>query len=132
MKIFTNRYRDFRPAQGIPVRITYGAPKWRLPYVITASAKTVTPGPWFMQGTDEEFTERYRAMLDRHGVEKIRAELQTISDLNGGKDVVLLCFDDISKGLCHRTLFAEWWRERTGETVRELQENANVNQIVLF
>lgn len=50
MKIYTNRYRDFTPAQGIPVRITYGSPKWRLPYTLAASAKTVTPGRWFMDG----------------------------------------------------------------------------------
>ena len=67
MKIYTNRYHDFTPSQGIPVRITYGSPRWRLPYTIAASAKTVTPGRWFMEGTDEEFTERYRAMLDSHG-----------------------------------------------------------------
>lgn len=44
MKIYTNRYHDFTPSQGIPVRITYGSPRWRLPYTIAASAKTVTPG----------------------------------------------------------------------------------------
>lgn len=60
MKIYTNRYHDFTPSQGIPVRITYGSPRWRLSYTIAASAKTVTPGRWFMEGTDEEFTERYR------------------------------------------------------------------------
>lgn len=64
MKIYTNRYHDFTSSQGIPVLITYGSPRWRLPYTIAASAKTVTPGRWFMEGTDEEFTERYRAMLD--------------------------------------------------------------------
>nr|UWG82112.1 MAG: Protein of unknown function DUF488 [Bacteriophage sp.] len=70
-----------------------------------------------MEGTDEEFTERYRAMLDSHGVARIRTELETISQLNGGKDIVLLCFDDVRKGLCHRTIFAQWWQEKTGEEV---------------
>ena len=74
MKIYTNRYHDFTPSQGIPVRITYGSPRWRLTYTIAASAKTVTPGRWFMEGTDEEFTERYRAMLESHGVARIRTE----------------------------------------------------------
>ena len=36
MKIYTNRYHDFTPSQGIPVRITYGSPRWRLPYTIAA------------------------------------------------------------------------------------------------
>ena len=97
MKIYTNRYHDFTPSQGIPVLTTYGSPRWRLPYTIAASAKTVTPGRWFMEGTNEEFTERYRAMPDSHGVARIRTELETISQLNGGKDIVLLCFDDVKK-----------------------------------
>lgn len=71
MKIHTNRYHDFTPSQGIPARITYGSPRWRLPYTIAASAKTVTPGRWFMEGPDEEFTERYRAMPDPHGVARL-------------------------------------------------------------
>lgn len=132
MKIYTNRYRDFTPSQGIPVRITYGSPRWRLPYTIAASAKTVTPGRWFMEGTDEEFTERYRAMLESHGGARIRTELETISQLNGGKDIVLLCFDDVSKGLCHRTIFAQWWQEKTGEEVKELQKGLEADQNVLF
>lgn len=132
MKLYTNRYHDFTPSQGIPVRITYGSPRWRLPYTIAASAKTVTPGRWFMEGTDEEFTERYRAMLDSHGVARIRTELETISQLNGGKDIVLLCFDDVRKGLCHRTIFAQWWQEKTGEEVKELQKGLEAEQNVLF
>lgn len=121
-KIYTNRYRDFTTTQGIPVRITYGSPRWRLPYTIAASAKTATPGRWFMEGTDEEFTERYRSMLDSHGVARIRTELETISQLNGGKDVVLLCFDDISKGLCHRTIFAQWWQEKPAKKSRNYKK----------
>lgn len=85
-----------------------------------------------MEGTDEEFTERYRAMLDSHGVARIRTELETISQLNGGKDIVLLCFDDVSKGLCHRTIFAQWWQEKTGEEVKELQKGLEVEQNALF
>ena len=88
--------------------------------------------PWFMEGTDEEFTERYRAMLDSHGVARIRTELETISQLNGGKDIVLLCFDDVRKGLCHRTIFAQWWQEKTGEEVKELQKGLEAAQNVLF
>lgn len=49
MKVYTNRYHDFTPSQGIPVRITYGSPRWRLPYTIAASAKTVTLCETFKQ-----------------------------------------------------------------------------------
>ena len=32
MLLFTNRYRDFESSEGVPVRITFGAPRYRLPY----------------------------------------------------------------------------------------------------
>lgn len=46
--------------------------------------------------------------------------------------LVLLCFDDIRKELCHRSLFAQWWQRETGENVRELQEGCNEQQNMLF
>ena len=40
------------------------------------------------------------------------------------KTLVLLCFEDIRKpgNWCHRTLFAEWWKKHTGETIEELED----------
>lgn len=103
--IHTNRYRDLTPSQGIPARMTH--PRRRLPYDITASAKTATPDRWSMEGTDEESTERYHAMLDPHGVARIGTEPETIPQPNGGKDTVLPCLDDVGKESCHRTLPAQ-------------------------
>lgn len=131
MKLFTNRYQSFKPSQGTPVRATYGQPKFYLRYPLHFQSKLITPGGWFMSGTDEEFTRRYYSMLDKHGVAAIRAELQTIVDLSGNDRLVLLCFDDVDRGLCHRTLFAKWWYSNTGEEVVELQ-NVNRDQDVLF
>lgn len=132
MELFTNRYRDFKPDQGTPVRITYGAPKYKLPFDLRYQSKMVTPGSWFMSGTDAEFTRRYFAMLDRHGVDRVRSELEAISELAGSDRLVLLCFDDVRKGLCHRTLFAQWWEKQTGEKVRELQEGCDGMRDTLF
>ena len=42
-----------------------------------------------------------------------------------GKDTVLLCYEDVRKGesdWCHRTMFAKWWFERTGEVIAELPD----------
>lgn len=132
VKTYANRCHDFTPSQGIPARMTYGSPGRRLPYTITASAKTVTPGRWFMEGTDEESTERHRSMPDSHGVARIGTEPETISRPNGGKDIVLPCFDDVGKGLCHRTVFARWRQEKTGEEVKGLQKGLEAAQNGLF
>lgn len=45
MKIYTNRYHDFTPSQGIPVRITYGSPRWRLPYTNRSIGENSDAGP---------------------------------------------------------------------------------------
>ncbi|NBJ88141.1 YopX family protein [Acutalibacter sp. 1XD8-36] len=48
-------------------------------------------------------------------------ELQRFERL--GKDVVLLCYEDIRKGpddWCHRRTFADWWLKNTGEALPEL------------
>lgn len=132
MKLFTNRYQEFKSSQGTPVRSTFGRPKFRLPYPLNYRARLITPGGWFMSGTDEEFTARYRQMLDDNGVEAIRNEFESIVRASHCDSLVLLCFDDVNRGLCHRTLFAEWWQEQTGEVVEELQRNAGQRQPVLF
>lgn len=132
MLLFTNRYRDFEPSEGVPVRITLGAPRYSLPYRLEYKCFLLTPGRWFLEGTDEEFTQRYMSMLDGHGVKRIRQALQRVCDTAGCERLVLLCFDDIRKELCHRSLFAQWWHRETGENVRELQEGCNEQQNVLF
>lgn len=85
-----------------------------------------------MEGTDEEFTGRHRAMPDSHGVARIGTEPETISRLDGGKDIVLPCFDDVGKGLCHRTVFARWRQEKTGEEAKESQKGLEADQNALF
>ena len=37
----------------------------------------------------------------------------------------LLCYEDVRKGesdWCHRTMFAKWWFEKTGEVIPELPD----------
>lgn len=67
MLLFTNRYRDFKPSEGVPVRITFSAPRYRLPYDLEYKCSLLIPGRWFLEGTDEEFTQRYeRVPHDRN------------------------------------------------------------------
>ena len=116
--LFTNRYRDFKPFEGVPVRITFGAPRYRLPYRLEYKCSLLTPGRWFLQGTDEEFTRRYMGMLDGYGVERVRQALQQVCDSAGCGRLVFLCFDDVRKQLCHRMLFARWWEHKSSQRSR--------------
>ena len=67
----------------------------------------------------ERFERRYRAKLDRLGVQAV-ADL--IRGVAGEQGVVLLCYEDVGKeGVwCHRTMFAAGWREQVGEVISEL------------
>ena len=64
------------------------------------------------------------------GVEYIRKLIAGYELL--GKDVVLLCYEDVRKGesdWCHRTIFADWWREKTGEVIPELPDPSPVKGV---
>ena len=41
-----------------------------------------------------------------------------------GKDLVLLCYEDVRnlEDWCHRTMFAQWYCEHTGEIIEELED----------
>ena len=40
--------------------------------------------------------------------------------------MILLCYEDVTNPdeWCHRTVFAKWWEDNTGETVEEYRDNA--------
>ena len=74
----------------------------------------------------EKFTEEYYRKLEGIGNDKIidmvmRFE-KTAAD--EGKDLVLLCYEDvrIPEDWCHRTVFAQWYCEMTGEIIEELPD----------
>jgi uncharacterized protein (DUF1330 family) len=69
----------------------------------------------------DEYKDRYLAILEGHGVGKIREELEAI-ETEWRCDLVLLCFESLKKPgeWCHRRMFADWWTEKTGDRVIEL------------
>src|SRR3954469_2887028 len=100
-----------------PVRTTVGAPKFALGYELAGSVAMLAPYGLFSIDNRAEFEAAYRARLDRFGVEKIRGVLVAIAREARAGGVVLLCFEDldVEEQWCHRTIFAAWWREHTGE-----------------
>ncbi len=114
----------------VPLRISIGAPRWRLGYKIVGAVKELMPFG-LLDLERAEYEERYRAQLEKIGVGAISKRLESLRD--GDKNVVLLCYEDIRKPgeWCHRTLFSLWWKEKTGEGVGEL-EMSEAKQGVLF
>lgn len=120
--LFTHRYQDFRPETGVPVRITIGAPRWTLPYKIHHIVREAAPARDYFGSGKLEFTAAYRSQLDSHGADFFGPRFEEIALAAGDARLVLLCFEDLAKPgqWCHRSMFAQWWQERTGGRVREL------------
>ncbi|MGW0822573.1 hypothetical protein [Streptomyces sp. NPDC002845] len=122
LTLFTNRYQAFRPPQGVPVRITRGAPRFKLSYQLTHSVRELAPRAEYLTQPRPDFTTAYRADLDVLGVQRVAALLEAIAGAAGDHRLVLLCFEDLADPTlwCHRRIFAAWWKEATGDDVREL------------
>ena len=134
LTLFTNRFQAFTPAQGVPVRITRGNPRWKLAYELAHQVHELAPGTSYFREPEPVFTAGYRADLDRIGAPKIAELLQTITTQAGDHRLVLLCFEDLSRPgeWCHRRIFADWWHERTGDLVRELGPRPTHEQTALM
>ncbi|MER6011505.1 DUF488 family protein [Streptomyces bluensis] len=122
LTLFTNRYQAYQPPQGVPVRITLGAPRFKLGYSLTHSVRELAPRREYLSQPEPEFKTAYRADLDQFGPERIAARLRQITQAEGDHRLVLLCFEDLADPAqwCHRRIFAAWWKDTTGDTVREL------------
>ncbi len=136
-QIATCSYREFDPAMGIPVRTSLGVPRWTLPYphdFKKAWVWEITPRRDYLRASDAVYTERFYAQLEEAGVDGIRKKFERISAAMGAGTLVLLCFEDVrAKGWhsCHRRMFADWWKESTGEDVPEYGKNPERDHVHL-
>ena len=131
MAIYTSRFSNpvLRQECYTAVRISLGAPRWKLGYSLDGAIKDLMPvGLLGKYDEDMEgFKKEYFKRLDCIGVDKIKRQLQPLE--HKGNDIVLLCYEDIRKGpndWCHRVMFAEWWKLRTGELIEELPDSTTV------
>ncbi|MGW3031273.1 hypothetical protein ACWDCB_08555 [Streptomyces sp. NPDC001178] len=122
LTLFTNRYQAFQPTQGVPVRITLGAPRFKLPYSLKHAVRELAPRREYFTRPLLEFTTAYRTDLDQLGPARIAERLREIVNTEQDHRLVLLCFEDLAdpKQWCHRRVFAAWWKDVTGDEVREL------------
>lgn len=83
-----------------------------------------------------DFERAYLAGFEEAGVDRIDGLLRGLSVDAGGKPLILLCYER-SPQECHRSMFARFWQEKTGQEVAELgsgmlPERSDVEQRRLF
>lgn len=121
MELFTARYAEYAPTQGVAVRTSVGMPKdWR--HGPLEHVRRLTPYGLLHVTSRAEFTRLYIARLESVGVDAIYTRLEGISDVHDCRPLVLLCFEDVRRpGVwCHRTILGAWLRDRLGVEVPEL------------
>ena len=103
------------------VRISVGRPRWAHPARTAAIPyiSELAPVGHLFDLAGPEFDRAYRARLDQIGVDRIERRFRNVAAAHGGRPLILLCFER-DRADCHRGTFAMWWRERTGEVIREL------------
>ena len=128
MAIMTSRYgnKELRNDGYYPVGISLGKPRFQTGYEIREQCYALAPKGYMLKMAYEPYREAYFKKLEDIGADKIIGIVQKMDERaqEEGKTLVLLCYEDIRKPdqWCHRTLFAEWWEEKTGEVISELAE----------
>ena len=124
--VYTSRFSnpELRSGKYTTVRISLGTPKWPLGYSLDAEMPDLMPfGLLNKFERYEDFARAYFARLNQKGAARIQNQLHALE--HRGRDVVLLCYEDIRKGpddWCHRRTFADWWLQQTGEIINELPD----------
>jgi len=125
--MFTSYYASklLDPARHHLVRVSIGGPRY-CKHPVSGALPLLYPDRAWLGLDQRAYTRRYLAMLDKVGIEPIRAALAGLGDQAKGRALVLLCFESLSPAnvkegqFCHRRIFARWWSDQTGEEVPEL------------
>lgn len=119
LDLATSRYRAYETiaaSDRVPVGITVGKPRWKLPYAIAGHVGELAPYGSMFKLTGEAFADAYYKRLESFGIDVIGPALAAHGDR-----LLLLCYEDVHAGEpCHRRRFAAWWESRTGRKVPEL------------
>lgn len=128
MAIWTSRYSNqiLQNGKYYAVGISLGKPKFHVDYQIMNQLYELAPGGYTLRWDYERFKRAYFEKLNNLGRRKVENRLLVESSIahDTGKELVLLCFEDIRKPeeWCHRTLLAEWCRDNLGITINELED----------
>jgi hypothetical protein len=126
LRLATSRYHatDLVLASGLlPLGITVGSARG-LQYELAGNVGMLAPyGLRELDG--DAFELAYQERLDYFGARAIGDVLASFVAAYQAPGVVLLCFENVLAGqACHRRTFAEWWEDKTGQPVPELEPQA--------
>lgn len=130
MAIWVSRYsnKELQNGNYYPVGISIGQPKFKLGYELREQCYSLAPKGYMLNMDIERFKRAYYEKLEAIGTEKIISMVNRLDEKaqREGKELVLLCYEDvrIPEDWCHRTIFAEWWAENTGEIIEELTDQS--------
>ncbi len=68
---------------------------------------------------ETEYEKIYRKDMERFDFNRVWETFEQISEINGKKDLVLLCYEK-SGDFCHRHIFASLMAEKTPNKIEEL------------
>lgn len=68
---------------------------------------------------ETEYEKIYRKDMERFDFNRVWETFEQISEINGKRDLVLLCFEK-SGDFCHRHIFASLMGEKTNNRIEEL------------
>lgn len=129
MAIWTSRYSNkelLNDKKYYPVGISIGKPRFPLGYKVREQCYSLAPKGYMLNMDLERFTPAYYKKLADIGNDRIIDMVERLEERarSEGKELVLLCFEDIRipSDWCHRTVFAQWWAEKTGEIIEELYD----------
>lgn len=128
-KVYISRYsnKSINNDDYVVVSISLGLPKFNIGYKIDKQIYALAPGRDYFRAKESVFIERYLGGLESMGVDRV---IEIISKLaEQGKDIVLLCFEDTDKDMCHRTLLADWIKEQKGLEVLELHDPSKNKEV---
>ncbi len=128
MAIWTSRYsnKEVSGDKYYPVGISIGKPRFRLRYELREQCYSLAPKRHMLDMDMEAFKKAYYEKLEEIGKDRIISMVSNLDEKarSEGKELVLLCFEDVrvEDDWCHRTIFAEWWAENVGESIKELPD----------
>lgn len=107
----------------VPVRVSMFEPVVPLGYELRECAWSLVPEE-HMEGEWPWLSPAYWGLLDERGIGAIAEELAEISGRHGGRPLLLMDHEDVTRGdRSLRLVFARFWEERTGEPVLEIADD---------
>ena len=124
--MYTSRYSNPELRQNhdkyLILSISVGTPRW-MAHNIDGAINELKPFGLLNIHDKHEYRKQYIARLNEIGVDKLARVFESWQQY--GKPLVLCCYEDVRKmgdNWCHRTMFAKWWQQQTGEQIDELHD----------